>query len=43
MWIVENIDGDGLSVKKGFETYEGAKAYSEWTLGLIRYVVDSEN
>ena len=43
MWIVENTNGDGSVVKKVFETYENAKAYSEWTLGSVRYVTDAEN
>lgn len=38
MWVVENINGNGSLVRKEFETYEEAKAYSEWTLGAIRYV-----
>ena len=42
MWVVENTNGDGASVEKVFETYENAKAYSEWTLGSVRYVVDAE-
>lgn len=38
MWVVENVNGDDSLVKKEFETYEDAKAYSEWTLGAVRYV-----
>ena len=38
MWVVENVNGDGALVKKRFDTYQEAKAYSEWTLGFIYYV-----
>lgn len=38
MWIVENENGDGTTIKKEFDTYEEAKAYSEWTLGSVRYI-----
>lgn len=38
MWTVENINGDGSLIIKEFETYESAKSYSEWTLGVVRYV-----
>lgn len=37
MWRVENINGDDSPVTKEFETYEEAKAYSEWTLGSVFY------
>lgn len=37
MWIVENINGDNSITKKEFQTYEEARAYSEWTLGKIIY------
>lgn len=35
MWVVENVNGDDSIVKKEFESYEEAKAYSEWTLGAV--------
>lgn len=38
MWVVENINGNGSLVKKEFETYQEAKAYSEWTCGTINYI-----
>lgn len=38
MWVVENVNGNGSLVKKEFETYQKAKAYSEWTCGAISYV-----
>ena len=41
MWVVENTNGDGSFVTKIFETYNDAKAYSEWTLGYVRYVTDA--
>lgn len=41
MWIVENTNGDDSLVEKVFETYEEAKAYSEWTLGSIRFEADA--
>lgn len=41
MWVVENVNGDGSLVKKGFETYQEAKAYAEWTLGAVRYAEKS--
>lgn len=43
MWVVENTNGDGSLVTKIFETYNDAKAYSEWTLGYVRYVTDAKN
>ena len=43
MWVVENVNGDDSIVKKEFETYEEANAYSEWTLGSAQYISDSKN
>lgn len=42
MWVVENVNGDDSLVRKEFETYEDAKAYSEWTLGSVRYLAAVE-
>lgn len=43
MWEVENVNGDNMLIKKEFETYKEAKAYSEWTLGSIYFVPISNN
>lgn len=35
MWYVENVARNGKKVRKYFDTYEEARAYSQWTLGRV--------
>lgn len=37
-WYVENINGDGSTARKYFDTYQEAKDHAEWTLGKIGYL-----
>ncbi len=37
-WALTNTNGDGIEIRKYFDTYEEAKRESEWTFGRLEFL-----